>query len=97
MSENQTPHRIRWSWFKIFITLILMGLSIVGIYFAIQPLIEGDKSLKSFANLAFVLVILFFMFTATKLRKNYEWVFWACGFGLIIFCSIMFINHDSIF
>ena len=74
-----------------------MGLAGTAIYFAILPLIEGEHNLKSFANLAFIFIILYFMFAVFKLKKNYEWVFWACGYGLIIFCSIMFINHDSIF
>ena len=94
---DDVAHQIRWSSFKILISLILIGLAIADIYFSVNPLIEGDYSLKSFVNLSFAIIIIFFTFGIFKLKKNYEWVFWACGFGLIIFCSMMFVNYESLF
>lgn len=96
MEEND-PHKIRWSTFKVLFTMLLVGVSIGGIYLAIMPVIEGDYSKKNLANLPFAAILFFYMFSFWRLERNYEWVFWACNFGLIVFCSIMFIEYETLF
>lgn len=96
MSDNN-EHQIRWSWFKIIITTALLVLGGLDIYFALAPIIEEDYTPKSFANLAFAIITIFYMFSVIKVKKNFEWVFWACSFGLVIFCSMMFIHYETLF
>ncbi|ELA41740.1 uncharacterized protein VICG_01244, partial [Vittaforma corneae ATCC 50505] len=89
---------VRWSAFKILITLILMGLAGYCIYMAFEPIVvESDYSLKSWVSLIFAALMVFFIFSIFKVHRNYQFVFWACSFGMFIFVSFMFFNYDSLF
>lgn len=88
---------VRWSAFKILITLTLMGLAGYCIYMAFEPILDSDYSLKSWVNLVFAALMVFFIFSIFKVRRNYQFVFWACSFGMLIFVSAMFFNYDSLF
>lgn len=95
MTENSS--NIRWSKFKVLITFILMGLGGYAIYIALSPVLDGEYDFKSMVNVLFAMLIIFFMLCFLKISHNYQFVFWACGFGLIVFLTVMFINYEDLF
>lgn len=66
---------IRWSSFKIIIAGLLFSLGSAGIYMTLAPLLEGDYSFKSFANILFAASIIFYMLSFMRIRKGYHFLF----------------------
>lgn len=96
MENNHPQTGVRWSTFKIIILLVLISLSGYAIYTAVTPMIDGDYSLKSWVNIVFIALMVFFLLSIFKVRRNYQFVFWACCFGMLIFATIMFLKYDEL-
>lgn len=97
-ATNRTAESgIRWTPFKIIMTIILLGLAGFVCYTGISPMLEGDYSFKSWVNVLFVVLLLSFLISLFKVGSSSQFVSWACGFGLMIFACAMFVNYESIF
>lgn len=88
---------INWSFFKIFVAVLLFSLGGAGIYMTLTPLLEGDYSLKSFANLLFTATVMFYMLSFMRVRKVYHFLFWSASFSIAILTTVLFLNYESLF
>lgn len=94
---QETYTKIRWSPFKIIMTILLISAGAVSIYFGISPLLEATFELKSFANLIFVLFQVYYIFSFFGVKKTSQFIFWCASYILLIASSMMFFFYDSIF
>lgn len=88
---------IRWSFSKILMTILLFFLGGAGIYMTLSPLLEGDYSFKSLANILFTASIIFYMLSFMRVRKGYHLLFWSTSFSITILTAVLFLNYESLF
>lgn len=97
MGEVHSEPKIRWTFFKISMTLLLFGLGGAGIYLSIKPLIEGEYEPKSFANLFFTAMMLFYMLSFLRVYSTMQFIFWSTSFSIAITAAIMFLYYEDLF
>lgn len=95
--QEYRSNRIRWSPTKVIFTLLLFGGSIALMITGIYPLIDMDFELKSFANILFVLLHVFYLFSFTAVKRNSQLIFWSASFLVLDAATFLFYFYDDIF
>lgn len=97
--SHKTKHsrRLRWTGFRIFISGMLLTVSVAFMIYVLIPFIEGFIEPQNFANLLFVLLHVFYMFNIMTLETKKQWVFWVMSYVLVDAASIVFIFYDTLF
>ncbi|KAI4290822.1 hypothetical protein PAPHI01_0096 [Pancytospora philotis] len=86
-----------WSFSKFVVTVALLSGAGLCLFLGAQPFFTGDASRKSIANIGFMLLIVLFILGVFKVTKNRRFVFWACGFALVLYANAMFLFYDNLF
>lgn len=89
--------KIVWSPLKVLFTLFLFGSGIALVITGIYPLLDMMIELKSFANLLFVVLIVFYMFSFQSVTKKSSFVFWSTTFSLFLAGAFLFFFYEEIF
>lgn len=89
--------RLNWTAKKVVVSVVLFIISIICIIVGIEPLINGDYEIKSFANLLFVAFHGFYMFSFSAVTRSSQFFFWALSFFMLDAMTLIFIFYDDIF
>lgn len=94
---NETPDEQRMSITRgvVAFALFLGGAACIGL--GILPFINNEAGLPDFADLGFIVLILFFMGAYFKATKTSRFLFWAACFSLIIYTNLMFLFYGTLF
>lgn len=93
---GSNQQKIKWSPTLIVACLILYVLGFVCIGVGIEPFVSGVYRAKDFANIGFMLLIIFFMLAFFKIHKNSRLIFWICSFSIIIYTDLMFSFYETL-
>lgn len=96
-SVNITYRKIKWTYIKVIIAMILFIGGVLCVLLGINPLIDMTYDLKSFSNLVFVVFHVYYLFSFTAVNTNSDFIFWSSSYCLLIITSIMFYYYDDIF
>ncbi|EOB11833.1 leptin receptor gene-related protein [Nosema bombycis CQ1] len=94
---QETYTKIKWSIIKLIFAGILLIAGSACIYLGLQPLIEMELNLKSFANLVFVIFHIYYAISLFGVKRMSQFIFWCGSYILLISASLMFFYYDSIF
>lgn len=93
-----TPsNSMKWTTTKMIVTVTLFALSGLCIFLGLKPMFDMTYDFKSFANLMFVAMNGFYIFSFSAVHRTSQFVFWSASFLLLITITLMFYNYDEIF
>ncbi|TBT97656.1 hypothetical protein CWI39_2825p0010 [Hamiltosporidium magnivora] len=95
--DGRVRHKkMGWSKPRIFISSLLIILSIVFSIYIIYPLTQGEYEPKYFAGLFFVLLHFFYIFSIVTVKRRRQFVFWMISFLLLDSITFIFVFYEDI-
>ncbi|KAL6120720.1 hypothetical protein NUSPORA_02505 [Nucleospora cyclopteri] len=88
---------IKYTLPKIITVILLYSLGIFCIVISVKPFIDDIAELKDYANIGFILLIVFFMAAIVKVKRNRYFYMWAGSFTLCLYSEILLVFYEDIF
>lgn len=95
--KRKNPEKIQWSPMKVLFTLLLFGCGVALIITGVYPFFDMMIELKSFANLLFVALIVFYMYSFHSVKKMSSYIFWSTSYSLFLSATFLFFFYEEIF
>lgn len=99
MSSKEYEHerRIHWGFSTVFVVVALYGLSLACVILGLKPLFDMEFEPKNFANLAFVVMHGFYMFSFAAVHRKSHLIFWATSYIILSGTTILFYYYEDLF